>query len=69
MDIAEEICREVRRMPADAARKVLDFIECLRRESDFPMDELRHLKEAQSISMVRVWDDEADNVWDDDPTR
>ncbi|MFP4032389.1 MAG: hypothetical protein ACLFRG_12560 [Desulfococcaceae bacterium] len=73
MDIAEEIYREVRRMPADAARKVLDFIEHLRKNSDFSpdfsTDELRHLKAAQSISMDHLWDNEADDVWDDDPTR
>jgi hypothetical protein len=70
MDIAEEIYREVRRMPADAARKVLDFIEHLRKNSDFSAgfstDELRNLKAAQSISMDHLWDNEADDAWNDD---
>ncbi|MBF0143039.1 MAG: hypothetical protein HQL59_06225 [Magnetococcales bacterium] len=64
MSLAERIQHEVSRLPEPLVREVLDFIGYLeyahRQDRDLDL-----LKEAQRISMRRVWDNPTDEAWND----
>jgi len=59
MTIAELIFEQVKKLPDPAAREVLDFIGYIRERGDW-----RDLMNAQSASLVPVWDNSEDQVWD-----
>ena len=68
MNIAEKIYDEVRKLPVDVARQVLDFIGYLEKKHNIQGEDLKNLKDAQTITMSHVWDNEADEVWNEDST-
>jgi hypothetical protein len=64
MTIAELIYEQVKKLPDQAAREVLDFVGYIRERGE--RVEWRDLMNAQSASLAPVWDNSADQVWDDD---
>ena len=62
MTIAELIFEQVKRLPEQAAREVLDFVGYIRERGD--RMEWRDLMDAQSASLAPVWDNSEDQVWD-----
>ncbi len=67
MNIAEKIYREVSRLPENLAREVLDFAEYIAKKHGH-LNEIQNLKEAQAPAMEHIWNNEADEVWNDHPT-
>jgi hypothetical protein len=63
MTVAELIYEQVKSLPENAAREVLDFVGYLR-ERGMRAD-WRDLMNAQSASLAPVWDGIEDQVWDD----
>jgi hypothetical protein len=62
MTIAELIYEQVKKLPDQAAREVLDFVGYLRNQGE--RTDWRDLMSAQSASLVKVWDSSEDQVWD-----
>jgi hypothetical protein len=62
MTIAELIFEHAKTLPEQAAREVLDFIGYIRERGE--RAEWRDLMNAQSASLVPVWDNSEDQVWD-----
>jgi hypothetical protein len=62
MTIAELIYEQVKKLPDQAAREVLDFVGYIRERSE--RGELRDLMNAQSASLAPVWENSEDQVWD-----
>jgi len=65
MSTAERIYREVQRLPEALAMEVLDFVQFLELRHGVRADMDGDLKEAQQISMAKVWDNAEDEVWND----
>jgi hypothetical protein len=63
MTIAELIYEQVKTLPDQLAREVLDFVGYLRERRE--RTEWRDLMEAQSASLAPVWDNAEDEVWND----
>ncbi|MEO8669128.1 MAG: DUF2281 domain-containing protein [Bauldia sp.] len=63
MSIADLIYEQVKALPDQLAREVLDFAGFLRERQD--RAEWRDLKAAQSGPLSSVWDGNEDDVWDD----
>ena len=63
MTIAELIFEQVKALPDQAAREVLDFVGYLRERSE--RADWRDLMNAQSGALAPVWDNTDDQVWDD----
>src|SRR5580704_7427566 len=63
MTIAEMVYEQVKALPDQLAREVLDFVVHLRDRRD--NSDWRDLMNAQSGSLVPVWDNAEDKVWDD----
>jgi hypothetical protein len=61
MTIAELIFEEVKKLPDQSAREVLDFVGYIRERSK--RGEWRDLMNAQSASLAPVWDNAEDEVW------
>lgn len=59
MTIADLVYEQVKALPDQLAREVLDFVGYLRER-----DEWRDLMNAQSASLAPVWDSAEDKVWD-----
>jgi hypothetical protein len=62
MTIAELIFEQVKNLPDQAAREVLDFIGYIRDRRE--RTEWRDLMDAQSASLAPIWDNAEDQVWD-----
>ena len=62
MSIADLIYEQVKALPDQLAREVLDFAGFLRERQE--RGEWRDLKAAQSGALASVWDGSEDNVWD-----
>jgi hypothetical protein len=62
MSIAELVYEQVKALPEPLAREVLEFIGFLRERND--RREWRDLMNAQAASLVPVWDNADDKVWD-----
>jgi hypothetical protein len=62
MTIAELIYEQVKKLPDQAAREVLDFVGYIRERSE--RGEWRDLMNGQSASLAPVWDNPEDQVWD-----
>ena len=67
MAIAEKIYEAVKPLPEALAREVLDFVEFLRSRHEQQTHD--NLAAAQTTSMVGVWDNPDDEVWNDAATR
>lgn len=63
MTIAEMVYEQVKGLPDQLAREVLDFVVYLRDRRD--NSDWRDLMSAQSGSLVPVWDNAEDKVWND----
>jgi hypothetical protein len=63
MTVAELIYEQVKNLPENAAREVLDFVGYLRERSN--RSDWRDLMNAQSASLAPVWNSVEDQVWDD----
>jgi hypothetical protein len=65
MTIAELIFEQVKKLPDQAAREVLDFVGYIRERGERgERGEWRDLMNAQSASLAPVWDNSEDQVWD-----
>ena len=63
MTIADLVYEQVKTLPDQLAREVLDFVGYLRERPD--RAEWRNLMSAQASGMAAVWDNAEDKVWDD----
>ena len=63
MTIADLVYEEVKTLPDPLAREVLDFAAFLRERQE--RGEWRDLMNAQAGSLTPVWDNSADEIWDD----
>ena len=63
MSIADQVYEQVKTLPDQLAREVLEFAVRLRERRD--NRDWRDLMNAQSASLVPVWNTEEDKVWDD----
>ncbi len=61
MTIAELIFEQVKKLPDQAAREVLDFISYVRERNE--RADWRDMMDAQSLSLASVWDNSEDQVW------
>lgn len=62
MTIAELVYEQVKALPEQLAREVLDFAGFLRERQEG--EDWRGLMAAQSSSLDAVWDNDEDKVWD-----
>jgi hypothetical protein len=62
LTIAELIFEQVKKLPDQAAREVLDFVGYIRERGE--RADWRDLMNAQSASLAPVWDNPEDQVWD-----
>ncbi|SNB55621.1 Protein of unknown function [Rhodoplanes sp. JGI PP 4-B12] len=62
MSLAELVYEQVKTLPEPLAREVLDFVAFLRERGE--RGQWRDLMGAQSVSLVPVWDNAEDQVWD-----
>jgi len=63
MTIADMVYEQVKSLPDQLAREVLDFVVHLRDRRD--RADWRDLMDAQATSLAPVWDGAEDKVWDD----
>ena len=63
MSIADLVYEQVKTLPDQLAREVLDFVGYLRQRGD--RAEWRDLVNAQSASLAPVWDNAEDEIWND----
>jgi hypothetical protein len=63
MTIAELVYEQVKALPEQLAREVLDFVGYLRERQDHA--DRRDLMNAQAGSLAPGWDNAEDKVWDD----
>ena len=63
MSIADLIYEQVKALPDQLAREVLDFAGFLRERQE--RADWRDLQAAQSRSLASTWETEEDKVWDD----
>ncbi len=62
MTIADLVYEQVKTLPDQLAREVLDFVGYLRARRD--RAEWRDLMNAQAASLAPTWDSAEDKVWD-----
>ena len=67
MSLAEEIFQQVRNLPEPLAREVLDFVVFLRQKSENVA--VSNLMLAQESTLMAIWENETDNVWNDFASR
>jgi len=63
MSIADLVYEQVKTLPDQLAREVLDFVGYLRERGE--RSEWRDLANAQSASLAPVWDNAEDEIWND----
>jgi hypothetical protein len=63
LSIADQVYEQVRTLPDQLAREVLDFVVYLRERRD--RAGWRDMMDAQSASLALVWNTPEDEVWDD----
>ena len=62
MTIADLVYEQVKTLPDQLAREVLDFVGYLRERRE--RTEWRDLMNAQAAALAPVWDSAEDKVWD-----
>ncbi len=65
MSTAEQIIREIQKLPDPLAKEVLDFIGYIELKHGLRDRLTEELKQAQAPAMFHVWDNEDDEVWND----
>jgi hypothetical protein len=63
MSIADLVYEQVKTLPDQLAREVLDFVGYLRERGE--RSEWSDLVKAQSASLAPVWDNAEDEIWND----
>lgn len=63
MSIADLVYEQVKALPEQLAREVLDFVAFLRERGE--RDAWRDLMNAQATSLEPIWDNPQDSIWDD----
>jgi hypothetical protein len=63
MTIADLVYEQVKTLPDQLAREVLDFVGYLRERQE--RQDWRNLAQAQAGSLAPVWDNAEDEVWND----
>ena len=63
MSTAEQIFKEVQKLPDALAREVLDFVEYIEIKHGIRDRLTEELKHAQEPAMRHVWDNNEDEVW------
>ena len=61
MHTADLVFEQVKTLPEAMAREVLDFVGYIKERSE--RIESSNLMHAQQSSLVKVWSDEPDNIW------
>jgi hypothetical protein len=65
MSTAEQIMREIQKLPEPLAREVLDFIGYIEFKHGLKDRMTEELKKAQEPAMRHVWDNPEDEIWND----
>ncbi len=65
MSTAEQIMREIEKLPESLAQEVLDFIGYIELKHGLKDWVAEELKPAQTPAMSYVWDNSEDEVWND----
>jgi len=65
MSTAEQIMREIQKLPEPLAREVLDFIGYIEFKHGIKDQLAEELKSAQTPAMNQVWGHPEDEVWND----
>jgi hypothetical protein len=65
MSTAEQIMREIRKLPEPLVREVLDFIGYIELKHGLKDRMAEELKKAQEPAMRHVWDNPEDEVWNE----
>ena len=65
MSTAEQIMREIQKIPEQLAREVLDFIGYIELKHGLKDRVAKELKKAQEPAMRHVWDNAEHEVWND----
>jgi hypothetical protein len=65
MSTAEQIMREIQKLPESLAREVLDFIGYIEFKHGLKDRMMEELKKAQEPAMRHVWDNPEDEIWND----
>jgi hypothetical protein len=63
VNTVEQIFEQVKSLPEPIAREVLDFVGYLKEKQ--AQERIRDLMEAQAGSMKDIWDNEADEAWNE----
>lgn len=63
MSIADLVYEQVKTLPDQLAREMLDFVGYLRERGE--RSEWRDLVKAQAASLAPVWDNAEDEIWND----
>lgn len=63
MSIADLVYEQVKRLPDQLAREVLDFVGYIRERRH--RSQWNDLMSAQAPSLAALWDNSEDKVWDD----
>jgi hypothetical protein len=63
MSTAEQIFKEVQKLPDVLAREVLDFVEYIEIKHGLRDRHTEELKQAQEPAMRHVWNNQDDEVW------
>ena len=65
MTLAELAFEQIKTLPDEQTREVLDFIGYLKMKENHDREEWEDLMNAQSESMKSIWDNPEDKVWND----
>ncbi len=65
MSTAEQIMREIQKLPAPLVQEVLDFIGFIELKHGIKDRIAEELKPAQTPAMEHAWDNVEDEVWND----
>lgn len=65
MSTAEQIMREIQKLPEPLIQEVLDFIGYIELKHGLKDRLAEELKPAQTPAMKHVWDNSEDEVWND----
>ena len=65
MSTAEQIMREIQKLPEPLVQEVLDFIGYIELKHGLKEPLAEELKPAQTPAMNHVWDNPEDEVWND----
>ncbi len=65
MSTAEQIIREIQKLPEPLVREVLDFIGYIELKHGIRDRLTEELKQAQTPAMQHIWDNHEDEIWNE----